>query len=343
MANPVPIVDYQLATSNPQQFAQEVGRAFAEIGFMYLRNPSLSAEETNKAFKLSAEYFALPLKEKRRINWTFMNQGYSGVSQERLDPNYQKTGGYKETFNITHWSEPGKCRECPEVFLRNWDTITTFQQHCQQMCVDILRGVCTFLEISDSEGGAEFFTAKHDTRQPSSTNLRFLHYPPMKPSAEDQTAMRAGSHADYGSISLLFQKEVGGLQVYHHHAAEPRWVDVPPLPNCIVVNIGDTLDYWSNGYLKSTQHRVVFPDMGDKVPVRRYSIAYFCHANDGIPMYPLPSPRVQKRLAQGGSPGKDGGALADNVLLTNEYSAMKLYAHNRHRTDAQLPDGALGV
>ncbi|KAJ1979965.1 hypothetical protein H4R35_001311 [Dimargaris xerosporica] len=327
MTNAVPIVDYQLATSNPQQFAQEVGRAFAEIGFMYLGNPSLSEEETDRAFKLGAEFFALPLEEKRKVNWTFMNQGYSAIKQER-------------TFNITHWSHPEKCHECPEVFLQNWKTIETFQQ---KMCVDILRGVCTFLEISESEGGAEFFTAKHDTNQPSSTNLRFLHYPPMKPSAEDHTAMRAGSHADYGSISLLFQKEVGGLQVYHQHTAEPRWVDVPPLPNSIVVNIGDTLDYWSNGYLKSTLHRVVFPDIGDQVPVRRYSIAYFCHANDGIPMYPLPSPRVQKRLAQGGSPGKDGGALADRVLRTDEYSDMKLFAHNSHRTDVPLPDDVHGA
>ena len=34
------------------------------------------------------------------------------------------------------------------------------------------------------------------------------------------------------------------------------WVDVPALPNTILVNLGDMLERWTNGLYKSTMHRV---------------------------------------------------------------------------------------
>ena len=71
-------------------------------------------------------------------------------------------------------------------------------------------------------------------------------------------------------------------------AAAGTWVDVSPVPDALVVNIGDLLEQWTNGVFKSTRHRVV-----NLVPGReRYSCAFFtspdydtvvrmCHANSG--------------------------------------------------------------
>lgn len=44
--------------------------------------------------------------------------------------------------------------------------------------------------------------------------LRLLHYPPV-PAAniESQTSTRMGAHSDWGSITMLFQDDCGGLQV----------------------------------------------------------------------------------------------------------------------------------
>ena len=48
-------------------------------------------------------------------------------------------------------------------------------------------------------------------------------------------------------------------------------MDVPPVPDAFVVNIGDLLEQWTNGVFKSTRHRVV-----NLVPGReRYSCAFF--------------------------------------------------------------------
>lgn len=45
-------------------------------------------------------------------------------------------------------------------------------------------------------------------------------------------------HSDYGFLTLLLQDEVEGLQIQH----EGRWVTVEPLPDSLVVNVGDHLE-----------------------------------------------------------------------------------------------------
>ena len=59
----------------------------------------------------------------------------------------------------------------------------------------------------------------------------------------------------------------------------------------IVVNVGDLLSFWTNGYLKSTVHRVMSPKEGAG---DRYSIAYFCHPLHSTRLVPVPSDLVRE-------------------------------------------------
>ena len=43
-----------------------------------------------------------------------------------------------------------------------------------------------------------------------------------------------------------------------HYAVE-SWTPCPPMPGCITVNVGDPLQFWSDGVLKSNFHRVRMP------------------------------------------------------------------------------------
>jgi isopenicillin N synthase-like dioxygenase len=83
---------------------------------------------------------------------------------------------------------------------------------------------------------------------------------------------------DYGTITLLFQDDRGGLEVL---SPKGDFVPATPIPDTIVVNAGDLLQRWSNDVIRSTEHRVVSPPtppVADKYPAR-YSIAYFCNPN----------------------------------------------------------------
>lgn len=85
-----------------------------------------------------------------------------------------------------------------------------------------------------------------------------------------------------GSLTLLFTEpnDPGGLEILVNN--EFKAVKVPE--NAIIVNVGDLIEFWSQGLFKSAIHRVVH--VSD--PSARYSIVYFCHAEDDTVLEPLP-------------------------------------------------------
>ncbi|KAI3829079.1 hypothetical protein L1987_03193 [Smallanthus sonchifolius] len=83
-------------------------------------------------------------------------------------------------------------------------------------------------------------------------------------------AMGLAKHTDDGFLTMVLQDEIGGLQILHHN----QWVDVPPTPGALVVNIGDLLQMMSNDKLKSVEHRVVANEKGPRVSVA----CFFCNS-----------------------------------------------------------------
>ncbi|KAM7271251.1 hypothetical protein ACFE04_030465 [Oxalis oulophora] len=73
-------------------------------------------------------------------------------------------------------------------------------------------------------------------------------------------------HTDSDFLTILYQDEVGGLQL----KKDSRWVSVKPNQDALIVNIGDLLQAWSNDMYKSVEHKVVANGK-----MERYSIAYF--------------------------------------------------------------------
>lgn len=60
-------------------------------------------------------------------------------------------------------------------------------------------------------------------------------YPPCP---EPELALGMPPHSDHGLLTLIIQNGIGGLQVNH----SGKWVNVDPLPNCLIVNTGDQLE-----------------------------------------------------------------------------------------------------
>lgn len=59
----------------------------------------------------------------------------------------------------------------------------------------------------------------------NATTLRLLHYPSIKKDSVIKPGqIRCGEHTDYGSITLLFQDEMPGLEVFplHFEQSEKR-------------------------------------------------------------------------------------------------------------------------
>lgn len=112
---------------------------------------------------------------------------------------------------------------------------------------------------------------------------------------------------------------------------EPQWVPVPPIPNTIVVNTGDLMEFWTDGLLKSTAHRVVVPP-GDASKMDRYSIAYFGHPEDNTPLTTLPSPIVHDKLMSD-KVKRDGKDMFRGPTSTGGHKAMTAAEHLKMRLE----------
>lgn len=102
------------------------------------------------------------------------------------------------------------------------------------------------------------------------------HYYP--PCPEPELTLGASKHADYDFMTVLLQDQIGGLQVL----CDDQWVDIPPVPGALVVNIGDLLQLISNDKFKSSQHRV----LANRHSSPRVSVA--CFFTTGL----APSPKL---------------------------------------------------
>lgn len=265
----IPVIDLAAFSNGDavtrQRVVKQIYQACHEIGFMYLQNPGISKDLIQQVFALNKSFFNLPLAVKQQLAWSneFSNTGYVGIEREHLDPN--KPGDLKEAFNV------GKAElTCPAVSSMSpakSPEILSFFEACTEIANKVLQAFALALELPE-----DFFTTRHDRQHHT---LRSLHYPPLETPAKPGQ-VRAGEHSDYGSLTLLFQDEVGGLEV---QTKTGDWIAAPAIPDTIVVNTGDLMQRWTNHVFCSTKHRVIIPN-DSRVKQSRYSIAFFCHPND---------------------------------------------------------------
>jgi isopenicillin N synthase-like dioxygenase len=125
------------------------------------------------------------------------------------------------------------------------------------------------LSLALNLSSADSLSRHHAT---SSFTFDLLHYPAISRrllSSGDLT--RVPAHSDTGTLTLLFQDSVGGLEVADPNSANTvtsvefekngTFKHVQPVPGAIVVNVGYLLMRWSNGRWKNTVHRVVAPPL----------------------------------------------------------------------------------
>jgi isopenicillin N synthase-like dioxygenase len=102
--------------------------------------------------------------------------------------------------------------------------------------------------------------------------LRANHYPPLA-SAPSAGQLRAGTHSDYGTLTILLQSSGSdGLEIQNRNG---DWVSVTGQSPDLIVNIGDLMARWTNDRWISSVHRVVVPKDALSRQQRRMSLAYF--------------------------------------------------------------------
>ncbi|KAL5612647.1 hypothetical protein BROUX41_004258 [Berkeleyomyces rouxiae] len=291
----IPLIDFSAFLGGSEAARKATAKAilagFQTAGFIYLQNVPITPESRDAAFAMSARFFELPMKDKMALVWSTpqANRGYSAFGREKVtdlktkaevDAVRNTTPDIKESIEIGREGEEGFPNPWPEedgTALEGFKAkMTGFFAECKELYIDIMRAIAMGMDLDVNH--FDRFTDNGDN------TLRLLHYPPVS-SDKLQTAVRAGHHTDYGSITILFQDDRGGLQI---RSPNGTFVNATPIKNTVVINAGDLLALWSNDTIKSTMHRVVEPPVKSAEYPARYSIAYFCNPNFACDIKAIP-------------------------------------------------------
>ena len=267
---------------DPARFSQEIGDSFKTFGFALVKDHGLDPALIADAWRLTAEFFALPEAEKRSyfIEGQGGARGYTAFGTEIAKG--AKAHDLKEFWHVGRdlpaghpladsSMPPNIWPARPEAFR---ETFETLYAEFGRVGATILSRIATYLGLDHQW----FDPAIAD----GNSVLRLLHYPPIEDAKGG--AIRAGAHEDINLITLLLGAEEAGLELL---TSQGEWMGVFPPEGALVVNIGDMLQRLTNHVLPSTTHRVRNPD-GARTGFSRYSMPYFLHLRSDFRFVTLP-------------------------------------------------------
>ncbi len=267
-------------------FVKKLGDSFSNIGFAIVSNHGVGDELITKAYQAFQSFFALPdaAKEKYEDPSIAGQRGY--ISKGKEHAKGRNVGDLKEFFHIGQIvsdGDPIKAEYPDNIFpdqeisdLRQYGV--QLYQSLEESGKYLLRAIAEYLGLD-----VHYFDNKVKN---GNSILRPIHYYAIEnPEAVPEGAVRAAEHEDINLITLLIGASADGLQARNK---EGQWIDAKPLPNQIVINVGDMLQRLTNNKLKSTTHRVVNPPR-EKMNQPRYSVPFFLHPRSDMDLTCLES------------------------------------------------------
>ncbi|CRK27009.1 hypothetical protein BN1723_013921 [Verticillium longisporum] len=272
-----------------QELAEELRDAVHSTGFFSLINTSFSPEEVQRQYDIAKSFFGLETVDKGQPEYRcdFSQGNYFGwrAAHEKTIMGTDVLDNV-ESVNIAKFITQYAKEPFHPFFHPFKAEIESFSRKSLDLASKVLTLFSIILELPD-----DYFSSRHAYESPSEDHLRYMTYHP-RPLEDDARVQNTWSraHTDFGSLTLLWSQDVAGLQI---KTVSGEWRYVPPVDNGIVCNVGDTLDFWSAGYLKSTTHRVVRPPQ-DQAHLHRQGLFYFVRPGDDVDIKPAPSPLLKR-------------------------------------------------
>ena len=183
------------------------------IGFVYLKNHGIAEEKIQACKDVAMNFFSHDLDYKSSFCKELSNKhvGYKPHESERFNPN-QKEKDMREAFLFDAHDVPSN--EWPNDSFEA--TVAPLIKELGSLADRLLNMLGVGLELDDPKVFADAhsaFQSKREADSVSFTTFRINLYPAIEASQLKEDQVLCGEHADFGTITLLMQDHVRGLEV----------------------------------------------------------------------------------------------------------------------------------
>ncbi|XP_022141253.1 gibberellin 20-oxidase-like protein [Momordica charantia] len=236
-----------------------------EWGFFYIRNHGVSKEFYHRLISIADELFRLPQETKNKVGISCY------VPRFMASPFFESFKFAGPDFSASAYSLTEALFDHPNTEFSN-----LLEEYGSKMNNLSKRIVELLLKILVDKFENKFYDSEFSNCK---GNLGINNYSPRDSNKEDKVEEieGLGKHTDISCVTILFQDNVGGLQM---RSKGGEWMDIKPCEDALVVNIGDFMQAWSNERLRSAEHRVVL-----RQNVKRFSMSFFWSYVDDREIY----------------------------------------------------------
>ncbi|KAK1275101.1 Gibberellin 20 oxidase 2 [Acorus gramineus] len=283
-----PVLDMSGRDDNKQSSTELVRTACESHGFFQVVNHGAEPALIADALECADAFFRLPLARKLEARRTPERGSVSGYACAHAH-RFASRLPWKETLSFGYGND-GVGEAVVEYFASILGEDFSQMGSVYRRYCDAMRNVSTaVMEVLATSLGVEKTWFKRYFEEGKSI-MRLNHYPPCQ---EPELTLGTGPHCDPAVLTVLYQDQVGGLEIF----ADNEWRSIRPRRDALVINIGDTFMALSDGRYKSCLHRAVVNRWCE-----RRSLAFFlCPRDDEVVR---PPDNLLSRGGGGGGPRK---------------------------------------
>ena len=262
--NVAPLIDENSEEADLNSVVNEIRKACTDIGFFYIFNHGIEQDLIDSVVDEGKKFFCRPMEEKLDLVIGPEVRGYLPLYYRSYEGEDRAATSHQEGFWVGHETpvNPGRPLDGPNKWPNEGENLqrvmNLYFSETESLSCSLQKGFARALGLEEG-----FF---HDCFKKPSTRLKINHYPAQEDDISESN-LGVVPHSDSGGFTILWQDQEGGLEI---QSKSGEWVSAPPIAGTFVINIGNIMQYWSNGLFSSTPHRVVNRSGRD-----RYSIPLF--------------------------------------------------------------------
>ncbi|KAK8507466.1 hypothetical protein V6N13_141488 [Hibiscus sabdariffa] len=225
--------------------AEQIVRAAETVGFFQVVNHGVPLHLLESLKDTAHKFFGLPL-ERKAVYLAPVSPSPLVTYGTSYLPEKEKALGWKGYILMQYTDDDQALQHWPEEIN---GVLLEYMKSSIVMVKKLLRVLLENIGVKFDDSMIDVLIGKK--------MVAMIFYPTCP---NPDVTIGIGRHSDIGMLTVLLQDEVGGLYVKIEEAMKyekkAEWIEIPPIPDALVINVADMLQVLSNGKYKSAEHAV---------------------------------------------------------------------------------------